>query len=361
MAAPSNEKMLKNFRALFPAYVEFAKDIEHLLRNLVASADVTPQSITSRVKEVESLEEKLGREGKHYTSLNEVTDLVGLRIITYFPDEVDTLAEVIRAEFAIDDERSIDKRKADDSFGYSSLHLIAGLGENRCALREYTGYRGMLCEIQIRSVLQHAWAEIQHDLGYKRPEESHPEHRRRFARIAALLEVADHEFIQLRNDIREYQTSLDEARILGLEIDINEFSLIWAIEAVPEIKQIEVELAARFDFPPLPDPHQEAVARRVSALQDSGFKTLKDLVAAYSRLGPKLGTFMETFLRDISDYSPSWGFSIFFLCELRAGEEEKLETTVGWLRDLWRPSEQRHEWAVGRAERVRRIVRGEEL
>ena len=92
-----------------------------------------------------------------------------MRIITYFAEEVDAVAQLIEREFTIDRKNSIDKRMAldPDQFGYLSVHYIVSLAANRSQLPEYAALSGLSAEIQIRSILQHAWAEIEHDLGYK--------------------------------------------------------------------------------------------------------------------------------------------------------------------------------------------------
>jgi len=77
------------------------------------------------------------------------------------------------------------------------LHYVASLISEREKLTEYKRFAGIKVEIQIRSTLQHAWAEIEHDIGYK-GENSVPDSlKRNFSRVAALLEVADIELMQL--------------------------------------------------------------------------------------------------------------------------------------------------------------------
>jgi putative GTP pyrophosphokinase len=94
-----------------------------------------------------------------------VTDLVGARVITYFADDVDRVARIIRNldNFEIDPRNSVDKRRAlqADQFGYQSLHLVALLSKRRI-FTENREFEGLKIEIQIRSLLQHTWAEIEH-------------------------------------------------------------------------------------------------------------------------------------------------------------------------------------------------------
>ena len=93
-------------------------------------------------------------------------ELVSLLILMMM--YVDKLAKVIERNFKIDTENSIDKRVMDpERFGYSSLHYIVEYTPERLKLIEYKYFTGIKFEIQIRSILQHAWAETEHDLGYK--------------------------------------------------------------------------------------------------------------------------------------------------------------------------------------------------
>jgi ppGpp synthetase/RelA/SpoT-type nucleotidyltranferase len=156
-------------------------------------------------------------------------DVLGVRIITFFPDEVDKVADVVAREFDIDDENSIDKRAthAPEEFGYMSLHYVARLNEARATLSENARFKGLPFEVQIRSILQHAWAEIEHDLGYKTKSSIPPDSHRRFSRLAASLEGADEQFKVIRDELAEYQRELPAAiRRVPATVDINGDSVL---------------------------------------------------------------------------------------------------------------------------------------
>ena len=188
-------------------YADFTETTKDLAEELLRTSGVDVHSVTSRVKNKNTLKQKLSSAGGEYSKLGDVKDICGIRIITYFEDDVDRAAEVIETEFEIDQENSVDKRAQLDAdrFGYLSLHYIAKLTGSRLALTEYQRFSDCQAEIQIRTILQHAWAEIEHDLGYKSERAVPSEERRRFSRVAGLLEVADTEFVQLRDRPREYQ------------------------------------------------------------------------------------------------------------------------------------------------------------
>lgn len=163
-----------------------------LVSSLLEQKNIRVHQVQTRVKDRDSLENKIIRKNEKYKSLSDITDVVGVRIITYFDDEVDQIADLIKEEFNIDKNNSVDKRKIDsDRFGYRSLHYVACLKEDRTKLPEYSSCGEQKFEFQIRTILQHSWAEIEHGLGYKGEFEIPSSEKRTFYRVAALLEQAD--------------------------------------------------------------------------------------------------------------------------------------------------------------------------
>jgi putative GTP pyrophosphokinase len=206
------ERILAEYDANAHVYAILAPKLEQLLREILSSRGIQVHSITSRPKGRRSLAGKLAKDDANYEGLADLTDLVGLRVTTYFAEDVDRVADAIAEEFDIDLNNSIDKRRslAADRFGYLSLHHVLSLRESRCELTEYKAFKGVKVELQTRSILQHAWAEIEHDLGYKSEIEV-PQHiRRRFALVAGLLELADREFDGIKKELENYRIDLLE-------------------------------------------------------------------------------------------------------------------------------------------------------
>lgn len=193
-------------------YSALADRIEQLIGELLSAKKLRVHSVTTRVKAKDSLRNKLIAEPGKYSGLKQVTDVCGARIITYFEDEVDKIAALIENEFLVDPDNSIDKRQTldVDRFGYASVHYVVRLHPRRANLSEYERFTEMPFEVQIRSILQHAWAEIEHDLQYKSKESVPRELRRRFARLAGLLEIADVEFRGIRDGLEDYRNRIIE-------------------------------------------------------------------------------------------------------------------------------------------------------
>ena len=210
MRTQSHKEIVEEYSASRGSYEDCLNYVENTVKNIIKSQSINVHEIVGRVKTIESLEGKVKR--KNYSNLAEITDLCGIRIITYFSDDVDKIAELISQEFEVDLENTIDKRKSEDptKFGYVSLHYVVGLREENTSPTLYGRFKNIKLEIQIRTVMQHAWAEIEHDLGYKSKEDIPDQYRRQFSRLAGLIELADDNFLQLKNNINNYEQEIRE-------------------------------------------------------------------------------------------------------------------------------------------------------
>lgn len=205
------EDIINDFQRNYSLLSNFRESTELLVKSLFHLENINPHQVKSRLKDTSSLEKKIVKKNYKYNSLSDITDIVGIRVILYFEDEIDQIASVIEREFEVDQENSVDKRIiGEDKFGYRSLHYVASYIPSRLKLKEYSIFKDLKFEIQIRSILQHSWAEIEHDLGYKGENEIPASAKRTFYRVAALLEQADIEFVKLKNTISEYERNIDQ-------------------------------------------------------------------------------------------------------------------------------------------------------
>jgi putative GTP pyrophosphokinase len=257
--------------------------LESLIGELLAANRIPVHRVEHRVK---SRESAAGKAARKLTSageprlLDSFTDLLGLRVITYFRDAVDDASRLIEREFTIDARNSVDKRAAldPDQFGYLSTHYVAQLNQERVALPGFQSYRGLKFEIQIRSILQHAWAEIEHDLGYKSEEALPRILRRRFSRLAGLLELADDEFVAIRQEAGQHQSTASETIEQGsLEIEIDQDSLSAFALASPQLRQLGEEIARHMNGTVQDQPDGEFIRRQAVQLKALGFHSIEDL------------------------------------------------------------------------------------
>jgi putative GTP pyrophosphokinase len=276
------EKMLSDYDAKLALHESFRATCEGLIRQLLRMDNLRLHSITSRVKERSHLAEKLSRLGKDYAELSDVTDVVGIRVITHFEDDVDRIAEVVLREFRIDLSHSIDKREAldPDRFGYISLHFVGSMREDRAALPEYREFAGVPCEIQVRSILQHAWAEIEHDLGYKARGTVPGPIRRRFSRLAGLLEIADREFTLIRDDLADHAARVgQEIGERPGDVGIDDVSLGAFVKTSEVSRSIDAEMADYVGAAIAEEDNLE-MQRMAGMLRYVGINTIEELQPA---------------------------------------------------------------------------------
>ncbi|NGZ06596.1 MAG: hypothetical protein G8237_09585 [Magnetococcales bacterium] len=195
------DKILTQYDQQKKTYQDFLDRTLTLIQEFIVPDGPKVHSIIGRIKEKESLAEKLNQPKEAYARLNDIPDIAGIRIITYFEEEVQVIAEIIRREFNVSASPEHSKILSADPhrFGYHSTNLQVGLLDNRLELIEYRRFRGFLVELQIRSVLQHAWLEINKHLGFQTREHCPPQKQREYARITALFELADQELNQIKS------------------------------------------------------------------------------------------------------------------------------------------------------------------
>ena len=281
MMNQSHKKIVDGYSVSRGSYEDCLNYVENAVKNIIKSQSINVHEIIGRVKTVESLEGKVKR--KNYSNLAEITDLCGIRIITYFSDDVDKIAELISQEFEVDVENTIDKRKSEDptKFGYVSLHYVVSLKEENSSPILYSRFKNMKLELQIRTVMQHAWAEIEHDLGYKSKEDIPNQYRRQFARLAGLIELADDNFLQLKNNIINYEQEIREKLPTSKkELPIDSSTLMTYvtedqnyIELLNTIKPLDVDTDFNIDF----NINSSSLSTVVQRVKKLGLKTIGDI------------------------------------------------------------------------------------
>jgi predicted RNase H-like nuclease/ppGpp synthetase/RelA/SpoT-type nucleotidyltranferase len=203
-------------RQAVQAYAEMQSELRDatdgfvaLVTTLLDEAGINYLSVTGRAKSVASFAAKADRsvDGKPLYSdpLEQITDQIGLRVITYIHSDVSAVADLLGEELTILDDRDMGQETAREGrFGYASRHLLVALEAARTTPSTYQRLGGRRAQIQVRTVLQHAWAEFEHAIRYKGtiPAEQAPDLDRRFTLAAGLLELADREFSQIRDRLQ---------------------------------------------------------------------------------------------------------------------------------------------------------------
>jgi len=281
---------------------------------MVHSIEARAKSVESFGKKASKLADEEGRKPKYSDPLKQITDLAAVRVITFMLSALDEVDKVIREQFEVT-ERTNKSQLLDDEgrLGYQSVHYIVSMRSDRRDLPEYERFQKLVAEIQVRTILQHAWAEIEHDMGYK-AEVPSAKIKRRFLSLAGMLEVVDREFQaisgtdeQLKAEARE---SVEAGRLSEVEITGD-------------------ALKAYLDNKLGPDGRMSALSYGWTArrLEDLGFLTIQDVETALGGINDDLvsrtiwgsrqgqlsrfnnaimAAMGEEWLRRQAHYSPDW-------------------------------------------------------
>ena len=273
---PHSQELMQQYRSLLPVYTKMSEIIPGKLKGFFEEAGIIVAAVEHRVKSEGSLAGKLELKGAKYKDLFDITDILGIRVITFYIDDVDKVASVLERLFEIDWENSVDKRKAHDidSFGYMSLHYICRFPESSYHDPEHPELNKIRFEVQIRTVLQHAWANMNHDTGYKSGVEIPKEYLRNLSRLAGMLELADEQFSRIRLELTDYRRrvralvasgNLDEAPLDGDSyrsyLELKPFAKLNA--RIAAVNQAEIQEVSLLPY--------------LAIFKAMGFKTLGDV------------------------------------------------------------------------------------
>ncbi len=330
-----SEKIIDEYSVKYRDHESFTLELKKLIATLLEEKNIRIHSISFRAKSKGSLQQKLNTSIEKYRNLDDIPDLVGIRIITYFEDEVDKIAQLIDEEFDIDASRSSDKKDLLDpkEFGYRSLHKVGRLSANRLSLPEYKRFASYGFEIQIRSILQHAWAEIEHNLGYKNENEVPKEIRRRFSRLAGLLELADDEFISIRNSSLEYKNAVKEQiETVPKTVLIDSVSLASFIENNILVIELDDKLAKIFKAKEIHDVTNQFSSDLIDKFKSVGINNIEDLNLSLTKYGGLIEPFANKWINAPSD-NISKGIALFYLCYVVLGTSGSITRAFNYLND----------------------------
>ena len=195
MDAAAVEKVISQYDEKKGLYGNFLERILGLIREFAEADGLMAHSYKGWIREREDLKSWLQNGGEVFENLSDVNDVAYIRVITFFESDVEIISQIVRREFSLFSsiECSSSRLKDPDRFGYVSRCHIVGLLENRLELIEYKRFRGCLVKIEIRSLLQQAWAEIDARFGFEGKNQFPTDMARNYARVAGLFEVADSE------------------------------------------------------------------------------------------------------------------------------------------------------------------------
>ena len=221
MAAAEPNRLAEEYAARREEYAQLCSEVEYLCRTKVREKGIEVAHVTARVKTLTSLAQKALRKG-YADPMKEATDIAGVRVVYLYESDLPRLTRLVRGTFQVNEE--VGKTTKDvDRFGYSAQHFVVTLKRSTSGAR-FRELHDLCCEIQIRTVLQDAWAIIDHHLRYKSEAQIPSPLRRGIHALAAILENADSQFAGLRRAQRRYLRQISRAKrsldaLLDLEVN----------------------------------------------------------------------------------------------------------------------------------------------
>lgn len=322
------------------AYIEATSGLEVLAQVVAAaltslmSETVVLHSTPSRIKTKESADRKMLASPTIYRSYSDLHDLLGMRVITLFEDDLDKAEAAIRRVLRVDPARSGDKieRYKPNEFGYRSRHFVGTLRPDRLKLPENKEFEGKVLEIQLRSILQHAWAEVEHDLGYRPGRPIGDSQRRRFSQLAAVMELADQGFSNLRLELSDAESnaltkyapsSAPLLSIATLDAYVRKDAKFKAFDRLVALK-LESNLS------PVGTGMRERVGYLLDLASSVGWRTVSDVAKALEQyrdrgltLADGLSADQRSLLEIPSGQGLRPGFSLILLAEAAISDTER--------------------------------------
>lgn len=248
---------LKHFDDWILRHPEAVQDMQARITDILDDAGLSYDRVTVRIKDRDSFASKLANDSyPNYVDFASAYDLLGIRVITFHSSEIPQLKHALSEAFEI---VSIVDKAAENAragkFGYASQHLI---------VRDKEATDGpQLLEIQLRTVLQHAWAEFEHDIRYKNRQQVGPQVDRAFTLAAGLIELADQQFDMIVSHMEAQAAERSQANA--------------AIEAKTLPRQLSSLIGEKF-----PTSRLEYYSYAVSMLATHGITTYGELAELLS-------------------------------------------------------------------------------
>ena len=250
---------------MYSGIVKIAKE---KIQQVLKSEAIEFPLIQGRVKSLQSFSKKIER--KKYDKPEEMTDLAGVRVVCYVPSDVKVVSDLVEAKFNVDWEKSVDKYEElikKGKMGYRGRNYIVTFREGSVSDKQYSRFKDVTFEIQVRTLLDFSGGEIQHDRNYKTAEELPKDSNipRRYETLSASLETLDNEFDRLSKETQQYAKPIPvKIRKGNLDIPVSPLSLREFLT---------------FNFSDIPGfrPYFVSVDNVLDELSSMGIKTIYDL------------------------------------------------------------------------------------
>lgn len=237
----------EKYKSIYSLRKRFEADIMVIVKDIIDAAGYEITFLTSRTKEVLKFigkANKITERGKRKYSkpLIQITDMSGIRVIVQYKDHANEIEELLYNTLNVYKElsRNTIKVSGSDRFGYPSIQIIASLTENLCEAYNCQHIKNLKFEVQIRTILEHAWCELSRQLFYDKDVKN--DTHRALNACAANIEHTDHEFIRLRKEVENTPITAQNNPEVNLQI-LSAAEVINLLQSSQAIKNVVSKLA----------------------------------------------------------------------------------------------------------------------
>jgi putative GTP pyrophosphokinase len=220
----NNTELIRSFIDQRNDYEQLCSEISYILKKR-HNSEIEFSTISSRVKTLNSFLEKIERKS-YKDPLTEISDFAGVRVVYLYQKDLERIETEINSEFNVIERIDKLNEKGTDKFGYGAIHFIVQIGKKSTGAR-YEDLKKLKCEIQVRTVMQDAWAIIDHHLVYKYESEIPTNLQRKMNSLAGLFETADNQFDSIRiereNYLKKIEDSIGTVNFLNNEVNLDTF------------------------------------------------------------------------------------------------------------------------------------------
>ncbi len=257
----SQAQLIRTFLDARSKYEKLAEEVAYILEKSTQEAAVEFAHITHRAKTLDSFCEKASRKG-YKEPLKETSDIAGVRIVFLYLSDRPKFEAIVEHHFQIIEKVDKVEKDGPERFGYGALHYVVKLGKQNSGAR-YDDLKGLSCEIQVRSILQDAWAVVGHHLSYKQESDVPKTLRRKLSALSGLFETVDDQFDRLRDERASYAEEVKKQ----------------IAEKGPEFLKSEINLEnlvefLKWRFPDREQPSREQAAGLLSEIAERGYTRL---------------------------------------------------------------------------------------
>jgi len=260
----SNPDYIRKFYENQPMNEKLCNEVKYILSMELNKENIETAQISARTKTLKSFCEKISRKS-YKNPFKDISDFAGARIVYLYSSDLEQIESIIEREFKITEK--VDKISSEDAdrFGYGALHYLLKIKKKHSGAR-YDDLKDLVCEVQVRTILQDAWAIVAHHLSYKQESDVPKELRRKLNALSGVFETADDQFENIRLARSNYQDKVKESITTEKEISLKE-----------KINLDNLDAYMKWKFPDRGQSDLEVVAALLGELKEFNYIKLKDI------------------------------------------------------------------------------------